>query len=81
MSLRAEIPPSGKRPLNSEIVLVFRVQLIYGVIHQVDYQIGQNRQIQSNCDCQGHNGTDITCPDCVRTSLHFNYLLKVAYMV
>ena len=30
--------------LNSEIVLVVMVQLLCNVIHQVDYQIGQNRQ-------------------------------------
>ena len=40
-------------------MLVIMVQLLYNVIHQVDYQIGQNRQIQANTDCQGHNGTHI----------------------
>ena len=40
-------------------MLVVIIQLLYDVIHQVDYLIGQNRQIQTNSDCQGHNGTDI----------------------
>ena len=44
--------------LNSEIVLVVRVQLLNNVTHQADYWIGQNRRIQANSDCQGHNGTD-----------------------
>ena len=32
----------SKSFLKSEIVLVVIVQLVYDVIHQVDYQIGQN---------------------------------------
>ena len=39
-------------------MLVISVQLLYDVIHQVDHEKGQNRQIQANSDCQGHNGTD-----------------------
>ena len=31
-------------------------------MHEVDYQIGQNRQIQANSDCQSHSGTDINRP-------------------
>ena len=34
-------------------MLVVIVQLRYDVTHQVDYQVGQNRQIQANSDCQG----------------------------
>ena len=47
-------------------MLVVMVQLLYDVIHQVDYKIGQNRKIQANSDCQGHDGTDINRPVCVQ---------------
>ena len=40
-------------------MLVVIVQLLYYAIHQVDYLIGQTRQIQANSDCQGHDGTNI----------------------
>ena len=48
------------------IVLVGIVQFLYDVIQQVDYEIGQKRQIQANSDCQGHNGTDTNRPACVQ---------------
>ena len=38
--------------LNSEMVLVVIVHLLYDIIHKVNYLIGQNRQIQDNSDCQ-----------------------------
>ena len=47
-------------------MLVVIVQLLYDVIHQVDYETGRNRQIQADSDCQGHNGTDISCLVCVQ---------------
>ena len=64
----------SKSFLNSEIVLV---QLLYDVIHQVDYQIGQNRQIQANSDCQGHNGTDINCPVCVQVFILITFKICI----
>ena len=64
------------RLLNSEIVLVLVVQLLY-VIHQIDYLTGQNRQIQANSDCQGHNGTDINCLACVQVCILITCLKKL----
>ena len=55
--------------VNSEILLVVEVQLLYDVIHQVDYYTEQNRQIQANSDCQGHNGIDINRPVCVQVCI------------
>ena len=49
------------------------VQFLDDVIHQVDYLIGQNRQMQVNCDCQGHNGTDTNRPVCVQVSISITF--------
>ena len=54
---------------NSVIALVVIVRFLYDVIHQVDYSIGQNRQIQANSDCEGHNGTDTNRPVCVQVCI------------
>ena len=53
-------------------MLVVILQLLYDVIHQVDYSTGQKSQIQANSDSQEHNGTDINCPVqvCILITLH-----------
>ena len=54
-------------------MLVVIVQLLYDVIHQADYLIGQNRQIEANSDSQEHNGTDINRPVCVQVSIQLSF--------
>ena len=54
-------------------MLVVIVQLLYYAIHQVDYQTGQNRQIQASSDCQGHSGTDINRPVCVQVCISITF--------
>ena len=49
-------------------MLVVIIQLLYDVIHQFDYEIGPNRQIQANYDRQGHNGTDINQNVCLQVT-------------
>ena len=58
-------------------MLIVIVQLLYDVIHQVDYLIRQKRQIEASSDCQEHNGTDINLPVCVQVLIlmRFPYLL------
>ena len=50
-------------------MLVIMVPLLYHVRYQVDYEIGQNRPIQANSDCQGHDGIDINCLVCIRVCI------------
>ena len=73
----------SKSFLNSELVLVVKVQFLY-VIHQVDYYIGQKDKYKPIQIVPGHNRTDINHPvgpACMRTSRHISYLLKVTKMV
>ena len=54
-------------------MLAVIVQLLYDIIHQVDYSVGQNRPIEANSDCQGRKRTDINRPICVQVCILINF--------
>ena len=50
-------------------MLVVKVQLLYNVIHQVDYLIGQKDKYNPVQIVQDHNGTDINRPVCIQVGI------------